>query len=149
MSLHRLIYCSRPVAPTRGDLKGILEACERNNPVSHVTGMLLFTSDCFVQLLEGGRGAVNACFQKISRDRRHDDIEVVSSGPIDFRLFERWSMHYVSIAGASACDLRRFAASGRFDPFETAPSVIEQLCVHASLLACRSVAEPVSPPAEH
>lgn len=139
MSLHRLIYCSRPVAPARCDLEGILDACERNNPVSHVTGMLLFTSDCFLQLLEGGRGAVNACFQKISRDRRHSDIEVVSSGPIDFRLFDRWSMHYVAGAGAGACDLRRFAANGRFDPFETTPSGIEQFCVHASLQACQSV----------
>jgi hypothetical protein len=135
MSLHRLIYCSRPASPSRADLEAILGACRRHNPQAQLTGMLLFTSDCYLQLLEGGRGAVNACFQKICRDARHAQVEIVSYGPVDFRLFDRWSMHYVAQDGPSACDLGRFTVNDRFDPYAMTASSAEQLCLHLSLHA--------------
>lgn len=135
MSLHRLIYCSRPASVSRGDLEAILDACRRNNPAGRLTGMLLFTSDCFVQLLEGGRTAVNACFQRISQDQRHRQIEVISCGPVDFRLFDRWSMHYVAQDSAAVRDLSRFVADDRFDPYAMTASSTEQLCLHLSLCA--------------
>jgi len=135
MSLHRLIYCSRPASPTRADLEAILGACRRNNPRNRLTGMLLYTSDAFTQVLEGSRAAVNACFQRICRDPRHGDVEIVSYGAVDFRLFDRWSMHYVVHEGSAASDLGRFTVDDRFDPYGMSASSVEQLCLHLSLEA--------------
>lgn len=137
MGLHRLIYCSRAVSPSRVDLEDILAACARNNPAAHVTGMLLFTGDCFMQVLEGGRGPVSRCFQRIAADARHCDVEVVHAGPADFRLFERWSMRYVPQTGPGAPDFIRFGADDRFDPFAMSAASVEQLCLSASVLAHR------------
>lgn len=129
MPLHRLIYCSRPhVEMTRDDIEQILSACQRNNPLVHVTGMLLFTASSFLQLLEGSRLGVNERFQKISGDPRHRDVEVIGAGPIDLRLFDRWSMHYISQCEPMTSTLSRYAAAGRYNPYEMSTSAIEHLC---------------------
>jgi hypothetical protein len=133
MGLHRLIYCSRARDVSRADLEEILAACERNNPAESVTGMLLFDSEHFLQLLEGGRPAVSDCYRRICNDPRHGEVEILSCGPTDFRLFERWSMRYLAGDGAKGLDLPRFTLFGTFNPYEMTASSVEQLCLHASL----------------
>jgi hypothetical protein len=133
MGLYRLIYCSRTRGLARTDLEAILASCERNNSAESVTGMLLFDSDHFLQLLEGGRRAVSACYNRISNDPRHFDVEIVSCGSADVRLFERWSMRYVAGDGAMGINLSRYSLFGAFNPYEMAGASLEQLCVHVSL----------------
>lgn len=135
MTLQRLIYCSRAHDPDEPAIRQILGACERNNPKDHISGMLLFTCDFFVQLLEGSRSAVSRRFLKIAADPRHSDVEIISSSVSDFRIFDRWSMHYVAIVNASDSSLRRFTVDGTFDPYRMMPSAIEQLCIERSIKA--------------
>ena len=135
MSLHRLIYCSQPKSLTKPDIQNILYACERNNPAAHITGMLLFTSEHFVQLLEGSRSAVNKCFQKISRDPRHDVVEVLSFAAVDTRQFGHWTMHYVAQDACTSIELLRYSSEGRFTPNQMSTSAIETLCAEFSSFA--------------
>lgn len=135
MPLHRLIYCSRTNGIKERDIQQILAACERNNPRDNLSGMLLFTSDFFLQLLEGNRSAVSARFLEIARDGRHRDVEVISSGAVDFRLFERWGMHYQPCATSPEPTLRRYSARGGFDPYDMSSSAVEQLCLDRSVRA--------------
>lgn len=134
MSLYRMIYCSRARQLDSRSIQQILDACERNNPRDHLTGMLLFTSDYFVQVLEGSRIAVNRrFFASIASDDRHLDIEIMSSGTVDFRLFDKWSMHYVPIARTDDPRLTRFTADGAFNPYAMSSAAIEQFCASQSL----------------
>jgi hypothetical protein len=113
---------------TKDDIEQILGACQRNNPEVHVTGMLLFTAANFLQLLEGPRSGVNERFQRISGDARHRDLEVIGAGPIDLRLFDGWSMQYIPQCDSMTSMLSRYAADGRFNPYEMSTSAVEHLC---------------------
>lgn len=137
MPLHRLIYCSRAQGLDDTAIRQILDACERNNPRDHISGMLLFTSDFFVQLLEGSREAISRRFLKIAMDTRHADVEILSSNVSDVRIFDRWSMHYVAIPSTSDPGLRRFSSNGTFDPYRMTPTAIEQLCIERSVAAAQ------------
>lgn len=134
MSLYRMIYCSRAHALDEHAIRQILDACERNNPRDNITGMLLFTSDYFVQLLEGSRTNVNRrFFTTIAGDPRHSEVEIMYSATVDFRVFERWSMHYVPTLRSDDPRLRRFSANGAFDPYQMSSAAIEQFCISQSI----------------
>lgn len=134
MSLYRMIYCSRARELDEGAIRQILDACERNNPRENITGMLLFTSDYFVQLLEGSRANVSRrFFTTIAADTRHSEVEIMSSGTVDFRLFERWSMHYVPTPRADDPGLRRFSADSSFNPYGMSSAAIERFCIDQCL----------------
>ncbi|MCU0906716.1 MAG: BLUF domain-containing protein [Rhodobacteraceae bacterium] len=129
-----MIYCSRVHQPDGSAIRDILASCERNNRRDHVTGMLLFTCDYFVQVLEGSRSSVNRRFlSSIAIDPRHSDIEIMASGTVDFRLFEKWSMQYVAMPRADDPRLTRFSAQGAFDPYAMSSAAIEQFCMSQML----------------
>ena len=58
--LVRLMYASRAVpAVDQEELLAILSKSKAANPLAGVTGVLCFSGGIFLQVLEGGRGAVN------------------------------------------------------------------------------------------
>ncbi|MCW2283243.1 hypothetical protein M2323_001012 [Rhodoblastus acidophilus] len=119
--LYRLIYhsSSRMVGADDdldGALRAILAASRRNNLDVGVTGALMFTARCFVQVLEGPRAEVERLFQKIKRDERHGGVALVSFGPVAERAFPHWSMAFV---GGPALEAR-FEAFARETGYEPA-----------------------------
>ena len=52
----------------------------------------MFNRDYFGQVLEGDRSSVTMLFCRIANDPRHCSIELVEAGPIEHRMFDRWSM---------------------------------------------------------
>jgi hypothetical protein len=62
-------------------------------------------------------------FNRIARDSRHRDVELLSSGPVDERVFARWSMLLVNLAGTPHADVRRFTAGHDFDPERMSPGM--------------------------
>lgn len=135
MGLYRIIYASRACNVSLADLESILDACQRNNPLRCISGMLLFDNGHFLQLLEGDRGAVSDCFLRIAKDTRHRDVQLLICGPIEARLFTRWSMYHVATHGAQSEMLRRYQTGLRFDPFAMTASAVEQLCIDATAAA--------------
>lgn len=117
-SLHRAIYVSR-AAPDTGDfdtlVDNILVASQRNNARVEVTGMLLASGGAFVQVLEGPRRALSERFITIAKDPRHDVLELLQVGPIDSRLFGRWSMVGRRLSPDAAELLEMMNGAGAFD----------------------------------
>lgn len=116
--LHRAIYVSR-AAPGTGDFDAlvdqILAASQRNNPKADVSGLLLASAGSFVQVLEGPRRGLSERFLTIAKDPRHEQIELLESGPVDGRLFGRWSMIDRRISPDSAELLEAMSGYGAFD----------------------------------
>lgn len=92
MTLHRLIYVSRPFGFDTATLGGILVAARRNNARDRLTGALICRADLYLQLLEGPPAAVADTYARIKRDDRHCDIEGLVSHAADDRLFPAWEM---------------------------------------------------------
>ena len=61
-------------------LGAILKRSKENNPSVGVTGVLCFcsTANLFLQVLEGGRMAVSALYNRIAQDARHRDVALLS-----------------------------------------------------------------------
>ncbi len=95
MALIHLIYVSsaRQDLDTPG-LDGILDSSVRHNTPQHVTGMLLYASGSFMQVLEGEEAAVDETFSRIEKDPRHTAIVVIDRAPITQRDFDHWSMGF-------------------------------------------------------
>ena len=72
--LVRLMYCSRASTGVDGEeLSLLLRQCRSHNGDAGITGMLCFSEGLFIQVLEGGRAAVNQLYQRILRDPPHHD----------------------------------------------------------------------------
>jgi hypothetical protein len=93
--VHRVLYLSRltmdAAAMLTSTVEDILIASVTRNNRDTISGFLLCDGEAFLQVIEGPATAVEACFSRILRDPRHEDIQVRirTEGP---RLFARWSM---------------------------------------------------------
>lgn len=92
MTLHRMIYASRPFGFDAAVLGGIMVGARRNNARDGITGALICRADLYLQLLEGPAAAIDALFGRIAGDDRHLDVEPLVSGPVAARLFPAWDM---------------------------------------------------------
>ena len=81
----------------KNELMDILEASRRNNPKYNITGMLLYRSGYFIQALEGEERDVDAIYEKIKQDPRHQNILVVQKEAIEERAFGEWSMGFQNL----------------------------------------------------
>lgn len=101
-TLHTLAYFSRnAVRETGGNLEAeltaILASARRNNPRLGLTGALIFSNDCFAQVLEGPLSSIEGVFESIECDARHRDVTVLHFKPIDARSFPEWSMAFAKV----------------------------------------------------
>lgn len=116
MTLSSLIYCSEPRINGVSQVEDIMNAAVAANAKRSVTGLLCFSSDHFLQLLEGDRTILSELFVKIANDDRHRAVTLLDYREIDGRECPEWSMRYVPIAGALAPNLLRYASARAFDP---------------------------------
>ena len=92
--LIRLIYRSKVSRQVRlSDAEEIAEKAKPRNAAEDISGLLLYTSTHFIQVLEGEEAVVRKLFSRIKRDKRHLEVEVVADRPIERREFGGWSMH--------------------------------------------------------
>jgi hypothetical protein len=87
------------------DLASLERSSAERNSREDVTGLVMYDEGRFFQLLEGPAESVSRVWASVRRDQRHDEIEVLDSGPISARLFGGWSMKLL---------LGREAAQGSF-----------------------------------
>ena len=94
--LATLCYQSRTSAVVNeGDLEELLSDARERNRRLGVTGMLVHEGERFYQWLEGPQTALNALWSSISRDNRHEDVELLGEGVTPARLFSDWDLRYV------------------------------------------------------
>jgi hypothetical protein len=91
-----IIYASQArTGLTPEELDSLLMKARIRNAEHHVTGMLLYHSGSFLQVLEGSEAGVGLIFDSISRDPRHEDIRIIRREAILFREFAEWTMGFI------------------------------------------------------
>lgn len=93
--MHRLIYLSQAVSPLSDDhLLQLLEHARRFNEAHALTGMLLYGSHQFMQVLEGEAATVHALYARIRLDQRHRNVQLYRDHPCTQRTFGEWQMAF-------------------------------------------------------
>ena len=123
--LIRLLYISRATGAITTTVTGtILESAKLHNPAAGITGVLCQGQGLFIQVLEGERSAVNRLYNNISKDKRHQDVELVALDEIKERKYPKWTMAHVII---SENDPIIQLKHPEFDPFQASGQQLKEL----------------------
>ena len=91
----QLVYASGAVCPfSKLDLDRLLLKARARNRAHGVTGMLLYHSGSFLQVLEGPVEGVDSIFASIERDPRHRNTKILQRKSISLREFTEWTMGF-------------------------------------------------------
>lgn len=90
---------------TQEDILVILEKARENNAKLGVTGMLLYDSGSFFQVLEGKPETVRALLKVIQKDDRHGNVIRVIYEEIEERDFGEWTMGFAGLSRAELSDI--------------------------------------------
>lgn len=116
--LVRLLYASRATAPlNQAVVDSILDQSRRNNPSLGVTGVLCFSDEVFIQILEGGRDEVCELYNAIAKDTRHAKVRLLVYEEIAERRFGGWTMGQVNIKKISPALLLKYGEKPELNPF--------------------------------
>jgi len=116
--LVRLIYASRAASSVSAEtLLPIMKTSRANNLTHGITGVLIFSDGVFLQLLEGGREAVSALYNRISRDERHRDVVLLSYDEIGERRFAGWAMGQANLSRLNPGILLKYSDRAVLDPY--------------------------------
>ena len=137
--LVRLLYASRSEgAVTQETIDSILQSSRKHNPALGITGVLCHGGDVYMQVLEGGRQAVNGLYNKIVRDERHRDIAVLHYEEVSERKFAGWTMGQVNLARVNPSLLLKYSDRPVLDPFAASGcasmALLEELIATAQIV---------------
>lgn len=111
------IYTSTPRGEvTLQGLREITEVSKKNNPSRNITGILMAIDNKYLQYLEGPEEEVNALYDKIWRDPRHQNVTQWLRGFTKECVFKGWSMGSWMLTNEelkelpALADLRKFLA---------------------------------------
>ena len=136
--LVRLMYASRAVpAVDQEALVAILRKSKANNPGTGITGVLCFSEGIFLQVLEGGRAAVNQLYNRIATDPRHSDVTLLCYEEIGERRFAGWSMGQVNMSRLNPALLLKYSEKPTLDPFAVSGHV--SMALFQELMATASI----------
>lgn len=122
--IYQIAYRSLAVFP-RGHVSDldILRTAVVENQKWGVTGFLGRYNNIFLQILEGEPEQVQALMRNIQKDRRHNELELLSEGFVKERSFADWSMGYADLRDinqleitARTAKLALVNAASRADP---------------------------------
>lgn len=138
--LVRLLYASRAKAPLTPEvIDAILQASRKANPAAGITGLLCHSGDVFMQVLEGGREAVSALYNRIANDPRHTDVILLRYEEITERRFAGWSMGQVNLARVNPAILLKYSTKAELDPYagcgQASMAMLEELIATASIVS--------------
>lgn len=116
--MRQLLYASNTHRDVSDPLlEDILAVSRRNNAACEVTGVLLYSEGCFMQVLEGEGAAVSKTFARIRADKRHWNTMIMLDRDAP-RAFGAWSMGLATAAaiGDGMFALTREAIAGQLRP---------------------------------
>lgn len=82
---------------TQIDIEAILETAQNFNKANELTGCLIFHNNYFIQLLEGDEQVLKTLYDRIVKDTRHENIELMYEKTKSQRNFENWGMAFVNL----------------------------------------------------
>ncbi len=84
-------------------LVNILSSSREYNKKAGITGMLLYAHKKYFQVLEGDPAEVKKLFnERISKDPRHLNIEILEENTVEERSFGEWAMGFYMQDGSNA-----------------------------------------------
>jgi hypothetical protein len=94
--MKQLFYVSNTSLIFKGkeDIEDILETASNYNNQKGLSGVLLYHSGLFLQLLEGEAADVDLLYSKIFKDPRHNNVTVLFELEAQKRIFTKWGMAY-------------------------------------------------------
>jgi Sensors of blue-light using FAD len=92
MPMIRIVYYSERNPRVGIDMQRLRTSCERNNTRDGIGGFLHYNGHYFLQVLEGPRDLVSACYDRIKADTSHHNLVLIGAEPVDERKFETWTM---------------------------------------------------------
>jgi hypothetical protein len=115
--LVRLLYASQSTGATPGEsIHTIMQQSHAHNPRNGITGILCHSDKVYMQVLEGGREAINALYAKILRDPRHTDVVLLHYEEISERRYACWTMGQANLGKLNASTLLRFCEVPEINP---------------------------------
>jgi len=140
--LVRLLYASRATAPLIASVQdSIMEKSRAHNPEMGITGVLCFSEEIFIQVLEGGRDEVCELYNTIVRDDRHQNVRILSFEEIRERRFGSWTMGQVNLAKVNPALLLKYGERAELNPFigsgQASMALLDEL-IATALVASRS-----------
>jgi len=138
--LVRLIYASRADEPLSTDaLSSMMKSSRDHNAAAGITGVLVYSDGIFLQLLEGGRNAVNAVYNRITQDKRHHDVVLLSYDEVAERRFAGWAMGQANLSRLNPGILLKYSERAVLDPYalsgKATLALFEEL-VSTAVIAC-------------
>ncbi len=116
------------------DLLSLLMHAREKNQASGITGMLLYGNGTFLQVIEGDDAIIEGLVERLGRDSRHADVQILSRRVVPERQYSDWSMGFeqVSDRALEAVEgLRGFgAANFNFDELARNEAAVERIMDH-------------------
>ncbi len=135
--LVRLLYASRSNTELTPEMiDAVLATSRRNNPALGVTGLLCYSGDIFMQVIEGGRDVVNQLYTRICADERHKDVILLHYEEIIERQFAGWTMGQVNLARVNPSVLLKYSERPVLDPYKVSGQVSMALLQELIATAC-------------
>ena len=136
--LVRLMYASRAADSVKPDgLNAILRRSTTHNPAAGITGVLCFSGEVFLQVLEGGRSQVSRLYNRIAQDPRHTEVVLLSYDEIEERSFAGWAMGQVNMTRLNPALLLKYSEAAVLDPYAVSGKV--SMALFNELVATASV----------
>ena len=137
--LVRLLYVSRAVSPDSPEvIESILADSRAHNLGQGITGILCYGGGIFLQAIEGGRAQVNALYNHIVTDKRHQDVVLLHYEEISERHFGGWTMGQVNLAKLNTSIVLKYSERPELDPYAVSGRVslalLEELMATASII---------------
>jgi hypothetical protein len=137
--LVRLLYASHATGPVNCALiQEIMQQSHGYNPHNGITGILCHSDKLYMQVLEGGRDAINALYAKILRDPRHTDVVLLHYEEICERHYAGWTMGQANLAKVNASTLLRFSVLPEINPHamsgKNSLALIDELMATATIV---------------
>ena len=96
-------------------MQDLLSNGRRNNDRREITGMTVFNSRHFLQVLEGDRQRPSDLYGRLVQDKRHQRLLRGCEAVADRRFADR-HMGFAAADASHAALRRRFGSVGQFDP---------------------------------
>jgi hypothetical protein len=119
-------------------IQEIMQQSHVHNPHNGITGILCHSDKLYMQVLEGGRDAINALYAKILRDPRHTDVVLLHYEEICERRYAGWTMGQANLSKVNASTLLRFSVLPEINPHamsgKNSLALIDELMATATIV---------------
>lgn len=103
--MKRIIYCSQATHDFGPDeLIALLENARALNEKAGLSGMLLYCSQSFLQVLDGDESALEVTYARIRADPRHMNLRMLLDAEVAAPLFPDWSMGFEHVDDEEIAD---------------------------------------------